>query len=79
MNYGRFTLFLPVVLIPSIFNQIFQNTVCLLKYNIVKIKSNDHWISHRQLLNQLFYKMIALLASLLNQCLFNWAQESFTH
>ncbi|NP_001155420.1 uncharacterized protein LOC100160013 [Acyrthosiphon pisum] len=26
-NYGRFTLFLPIVLVPSIFNQIYQNTV----------------------------------------------------
>ncbi|CAI6361487.1 unnamed protein product [Macrosiphum euphorbiae] len=26
-NYGRFTLFLPIVLAPSIFNQIYQNTV----------------------------------------------------
>jgi len=25
-NYGRFTLFLPVVLIPSLFNQLYQNT-----------------------------------------------------
>jgi len=26
-NYGRFTLFLPIVLVPSIFNQIYQSTV----------------------------------------------------
>lgn len=28
-NYGRFTLFLPVVLVPSIFNQIYQSSVCI--------------------------------------------------
>ncbi|XP_022182253.1 uncharacterized protein LOC111042068 [Myzus persicae] len=26
-NYGRFTLFLPIVLVPSIFNQIYQNSM----------------------------------------------------
>lgn len=35
-NYGRFTLFLPVVFCPSIFNQIYQNTVCLLINNYIK-------------------------------------------
>jgi len=33
-NYGRFTLFLPIVLAPSIFNQIYQNSVCKLIYLI---------------------------------------------
>lgn len=34
-NYGRFTLFLPIVFIPSIFNQIYQNTVC---FQIILLK-----------------------------------------
>jgi len=33
-NYGRFTLFLPIVFVPSIFNQIYQSSVCKLIYLI---------------------------------------------
>lgn len=38
-NYGRFTLFLPIVIIPSIFDQIFQNTVCVFSNGCFKSKN----------------------------------------
>lgn len=50
-NYGRFTLFLPVVLIPSIFSLSFQNSVSILQ-TLMRIFINCNLMIYSLLLNQ---------------------------